>query len=80
MTLSRAIGKRLRLRRRLLEMTQDQLGDACNLHRTYIGDIERGARNISLKTFVRLAHALNMSAGALLHELEREDNERANSI
>lgn len=60
----------LRIKRQL---TQEQLADLCNLHRTYIGAIERGDRNVSLKNIVIIANALTVEPAELLsynHKLE----------
>jgi transcriptional regulator with XRE-family HTH domain len=42
-------------------LTQEALGQATGIARTYISDIERGARNISLQNMARLAEALGIS-------------------
>jgi len=46
--------------------TQEQLADLCDLHRTYVGAIERGDRNVSLKNIVIIAQALNVEPSELL--------------
>lgn len=46
-------------------MTQEQLAEIAGLHRTYVGSVERGERNVSIDNMERLAHAL----GCALHEL-----------
>jgi transcriptional regulator with XRE-family HTH domain len=48
----------IRTRRRQLGLSQEELGGRAGLHRTYVTDIERGARNLSLKSIERLANAL----------------------
>ena len=53
----------LRIERKL---TQEQLADLCDLHRTYVGAIERGDRNVSLKNIVIIAQALNVEPSELL--------------
>lgn len=53
----------LRIKRKL---TQEQLADLCDLHRTYVGAIERGDRNVSLKNIVIIAQALNVEPSELL--------------
>ena len=59
--------KALRTKRKL---TQEQLADRCDLHRTYIGAIERGERNVSLKNIVILAQALDVTPAGLLTNQE----------
>lgn len=45
--------------------SQESFADACGLHRTYIGSIERGERNVSLDNIERIASALGVSIAAL---------------
>ena len=47
-------------------LSQEALADACDLHRTYIGSIERCERNVTLSTLEVLAEALNVSVPELL--------------
>ncbi len=58
-------GSTVRERRLRLGISQEELGSRAGLHRTYITDIERGARNISLKSVARLSKALEVSMGSL---------------
>ena len=51
-------------------MSQEQLAERADLHRTYIGSVERGERNISLDNIVKIAHALNMGPAELLEAVE----------
>ncbi len=46
--------------------SQEELADLCDLHRTYIGSVEREERNVSLSTLEVLAHALKVSVPELL--------------
>ncbi len=52
------LGKAVRARRQSLGITQEELAWRAGLHRTYITDIERGARNLSLQSIEKLARAL----------------------
>jgi CheY-like chemotaxis protein/DNA-binding XRE family transcriptional regulator len=54
-----------------LGYSQETLAERADLHRTYITDIERGARNLSLETILKIAGALGVSIGSLF---ERGEN------
>lgn len=61
-------GKRVRERRLALGMTQQELADHAGLHRSYIGEIELGGRNVSLENIAKIAAALNIGIGSLLED------------
>src|SRR5204862_2030876 len=48
-----------------LGISQEELADRAGLHRTYVSDVERGARNLSLESIEKLAHALELSISGL---------------
>jgi len=64
------LGERVRELRFGLGLSQEKLADVCGLHRTYIGAIERGERNVSLRNIVRLAQALDTTPTSLLEGIE----------
>jgi CheY-like chemotaxis protein/DNA-binding XRE family transcriptional regulator len=51
--------------RKKMGITQEELAERADLHRTYISDVERGARNLSLESISKLAHALEVSVSTL---------------
>lgn len=59
--------KSLRTARLAKGLSQEELADLCGLHRTYVGSIERGERNVSVDNMERLAAALNVKLTELLH-------------
>ena len=63
-------GSRVRVRRQDLGLSQEDLADVSGLHRTYIGSLERGERNISLANVVRLASALQLDPSELVKGLQ----------
>lgn len=60
------LGVTVKALRRRLGITQEELAWRADLHRTYIADIERGARNVTLRSMESLAKALEMTVGELL--------------
>jgi transcriptional regulator with XRE-family HTH domain len=62
--LQQAFGRAVRRRREGLGISQEELADRAGLHRTYIGDVERGEGNISFVNIVKLARALRVRPGA----------------
>lgn len=59
-------GNKLRQIRKKKNISQEDLAFRSGLHRTYISDVERGARNISLKNIEKIAKALDLSIDRLL--------------
>ena len=52
--------------RRDIGLSQEQLAEKAGLHRTYVGGVERGERNVSLLNIYRLAEGLSVAAALLL--------------
>ena len=59
------VGKRIRSLREAKGVSQEGLAEKSGLHRTYIGGVERGLRNPSLKSLARMAKALDVRIGQL---------------
>ena len=69
----KAFGQRVRYFRKCLGISQDDLADKANLHRTYVGAVERGERNISLLNILRLADALDINVKDLFYENYKDE-------
>jgi transcriptional regulator with XRE-family HTH domain len=63
--------KVLHKRREALGISQEELSKRSGLHRTYISDVERGARNVSLKNMGRLSVALEVTPSILMRWAEQ---------
>lgn len=61
-----ALSYTVRERREVLRLSQEEVAHRAKLHRTYISDIERGARNLSLKSLYDLARALELTTSDLI--------------
>lgn len=65
-------GARVRHERERLHISQEELAARAGLHRTYIGGVERGERNVGLLNLIRIARALRLPASALLQDEPRK--------
>ena len=61
-----ALGNRLCALREAAGLTQEALAHAAGLHWTYVGQIERGERNLTYKNVLKLARGLGVEPAALL--------------
>jgi DNA-binding XRE family transcriptional regulator len=65
-----AFGQAVRRFRVKRGISQERLAELADIHRTYIGDVERGTRNISLLNMTRIAKALQVPLSRLIQEME----------
>ena len=82
-TLLQLIGEKIRMIRKSKGLSQDSLGTLANLSISYISDVERGTRNISLESLEKIILALNVSPGDIFdfHDISLESGiENKNSI
>ena len=63
-------GDAVRARREALNLTQEDLADRAGIHRTYLSDVERGSRNLSLINIEKLAAAQAMKMSELFAVVE----------
>lgn len=69
-----ALGKRVKQKRVELHLTQEQLGELCDLSAAHIGHIERGTRILSVDVLFSLATVLNTSTDYLLFDSVENSN------
>lgn len=63
------LGKQVRKLRLARGLSQEKLAELADLHRNYVGGVERGERNIAIINIVALAHALRVKPAKLLETL-----------
>ena len=63
------IGSRLQKLRRQKGISQEALANLAGLHRTYLGMVERGERNVTVVNLLRITTAIDVSPGAVLEGL-----------
>jgi len=61
-----AVGRNLRAHRHALGLSQEAFADVLGVHRTYLGGLERGERNLTLRSLERIAARLRLRALDLL--------------
>lgn len=59
--IGKTIGNRIRMYRQKSGLSQDRLGGMAGLHNTYIGQIERGEKNVSIESVDKIMQALGLS-------------------
>ena len=67
------LGKRVRELRTAKNWSQEEFANVSGFHRTYIGQIERGEKNISFENLIKLASVLGVTASELLSVLDSGD-------
>lgn len=65
-------GTAVKFRREELGLTQEDLAEKAGIHRTYLSDIERGTRNLSLINIEKLAAALSLSMAKLFEAVNSQ--------
>ena len=74
--LSTTVGKRIRSCRLRLGLSQEKLAEAAGFHPTYVGQLERGEKNMTIDSLDRICRALGVSISQLLEGLGGEPTQR----
>jgi transcriptional regulator with XRE-family HTH domain len=67
----RKVGRRIRELRQRKGWSQEKLAEEARLHRTYIGQVERGEKSIGVENLFRIAKALGVPAAAIVRGISR---------
>jgi transcriptional regulator with XRE-family HTH domain len=70
---TRILGERIRAHREELGLSQEALAFDCDVHWTFLGQVERGRRNLSLHNLLKIAYGLDVDPGDLIQGLEPPD-------
>ncbi len=70
------IGQRIRRYRTQLGLSQERLAELAGCHPTYIGQIERGEKNVSLESIVKISSALKVPLSELVEGIEESEEDR----
>ena len=68
--ITKTLGEAIRDHRRFKGLSQEELGEIAGMHRTYVGMVERGEKNITLANLVKVSQALDITASELLRQAE----------
>jgi len=69
MQIQQQLGARIRQFRQKKGWSQEEFADRCGIHRSHMGEIERGNANVTLSTLVIIAQTLGTSAATLLRDI-----------
>ena len=69
-TATSTLGERIRARREVLGLSQEALADQSNVHWTFVGQVERGRRNLNLHNLLKLAAGLEIDPADLVRGLK----------
>ena len=70
-TLQEILGSRIRELRLKKGFSQESFADHCGLHRTYMGGIERGERNLTVQTVLTVSRGLDLTMSELFSGIEK---------
>lgn len=67
---NKALGETIRAQRKARGLSQEDFGELAGVHRTYVGMIERGEKNITLSNIVKVAQAFGLAPSEILRLAE----------
>ena len=69
MNIQAAIGNRIRALRSQRGWSQEEFADICGIHRSHMGEIERGEKDVSISTLQKISKGLDIAISALLQDV-----------
>jgi len=69
-TITKDIGKRIRTYRLQAGLSQEKLAERAGLHPTYIGQVERGEKNLTIESLEKITSALDVSMASVFEKIE----------
>jgi transcriptional regulator with XRE-family HTH domain len=72
---TRVLGERVRAHREALGLSQEALAVRSDVHWTFLGQVERGRRNLSLRNLLKIAKGLDVDPGELVQGLAASEDE-----
>lgn len=79
-TITAVVGQRIRSYRQKANMTQEDLAEHAELHYTYIGQVERGEKNLTLNSLEKILDALSLSFSDFFEGFEHKTQESTPSL
>ncbi|MCM3412653.1 helix-turn-helix domain-containing protein [Metabacillus litoralis] len=70
MELVKSLGERIRYLRKQKNLSQEQLGELADIHTNYVGAIERGEKNITIESLIKVSRGLGVTLEELLRYIE----------
>jgi XRE family transcriptional regulator, regulator of sulfur utilization len=68
--IQRTLGSRIRKLRKARDWSQEDMAEASGMHWTYIGQVERGERNLTLQSIKSIAHAFDLKISELFRGVD----------
>ncbi len=72
--IARTVGKRLRSYRVALGLSQEKLAEWAGLHPTYIGQVERGEKNLTIESLEKITRALDVPMSSVFEKIEERND------
>lgn len=73
--ITQAVGARIRIYRQRCGITQEELAEKAEVHHTYIGQVERGEKNLTIVTLEKILSALGISFTDFFEHLDFKESE-----